>query len=191
MPPHLFRPFSIRDVVLRNRVVASPMWQYAATDGTPSATHTVHLGRLAEGGVGLTIVEGTTVDRRGRGTVGDLGIWRDDLVPAHGRLVEVIRAGGSVPGIQLIHAGRKGRRNPPWFPADHPDPDPTDWPVLAPSAIPIPLPGAPTPTPMSLRDIDETVRSWVRRPAAPGRRATRSSTSRRATATSSTPSCPR
>lgn len=156
---HLFSPFAVRGVRLRNRVVASPMWQYAGVDGAPTATHTVHLGRLAEGGVGLVLQEGTTVDRRGRGTVGDLGLWSDDLVPRHARLADVIRAGGAVPGIQLIHAGRKGRRTPPWD--DGPAPDSADWPVLGPSPIPIPLPGAVTPEPMTQRDIDETVHSWA------------------------------
>ncbi|GAY10985.1 NADH:flavin oxidoreductase/NADH oxidase [Pseudonocardia sp. N23] len=161
MTSHLFSPFEIRGVALRNRVVVSPMWQYLGVDGAPTVAHTVHLGRLAEGGPGLTIVEGTTVDRRGRGTVGDLGLWQDDLVPGHAGLVDIIRAGGSVPGIQLIHAGRKGRRNPPWAPEDQPVPDPADWPVLAPSAIPVPVPGAAAPEAMSLRDIEETAHSWA------------------------------
>lgn len=158
MTTHLFSPFEIRGVRMRNRVVASPMWQYAGVDGAPTTTHTVHLGRLAEGGVGLVVQEGTTVDRRGRGTVGDLGLWSDDLVPLHAQLVDIVRAGGAVPGIQLIHAGRKGRRTPPW--EDRPAPDASDWPVLGPSPIPIPLPGAATPEQMTPGDIDAAVYSW-------------------------------
>lgn len=75
--PGLFDPITVRGVRLRNRIVASPMWQYAGVDGAPTTTHVVHLGRLAEGGAGLVLQDGTTVDRRGRGTTGDLGLWDD------------------------------------------------------------------------------------------------------------------
>ncbi len=48
MTSHLFSPFEIRGVALRNRVVVSPMWQYlGGVDGAPTVAHTVHLGRLA------------------------------------------------------------------------------------------------------------------------------------------------
>ncbi|GHF83240.1 2,4-dienoyl-CoA reductase-like NADH-dependent reductase (Old Yellow Enzyme family) [Amycolatopsis bartoniae] len=159
MPATLFSPIEIRGVRLPNRVVVSPMWQYAGKDGKPTPTHTVHYGRLAEGGAGLVVVEGTTVDRRGRGTVGDLGIWDDSVVPLHARLVDVVRAGGAVPGIQLIHAGRKGRRNPPW---DARTPPPSaGWPVLAPSAIPLGPDGFATPVEMTPADIEDTVAAFA------------------------------
>lgn len=162
MSAHLFSPLDIRGVHLKNRVVASPMWQYAGVDGAPTDTHTVHLGRLAEGGVGLLLQEGTTVDRRGRGTVGDLGIWDDDLVPHYARLVHLVKSSGAVPGIQLIHAGRKGRKNPPWKSGLLSPPTGADWPVLAPSALPVALDGFSVPVEMTLQDIAETVDAWVK-----------------------------
>lgn len=161
MTAHLFTPLQIRGVHLKNRVVASPMWQYAGVDGRPTDTHIVQLGRLAEGGVGLVFQEGTTVDRRGRGTTGDLGIWDDSLVPDFARLTELVRRSGAVPGIQLIHAGRKGRRAAPWDGADSAPPATEDWPILAPSAVPMAVEGAATPLEMSLQDIAQAVRAWV------------------------------
>jgi 2,4-dienoyl-CoA reductase-like NADH-dependent reductase (Old Yellow Enzyme family) len=161
MPADLFSPLEIRGVRLKNRIVASPMWQYAGVDGVPTDIHALHLGRLAEGGAGLVFQEGTTVDRRGRGTRGDLGLWDDTLTPHYSRLTTLIRASGAVPGIQLIHAGRKGRKNPPWN-GDEPSPPATsDWPVLGPSALPMDTKGANVPTEMSLQDIRDTVQSWV------------------------------
>ncbi|MFJ7217424.1 NADH:flavin oxidoreductase/NADH oxidase [Amycolatopsis sp. NPDC098790] len=160
MPEALFSPIEIRGVRLKNRVVVSPMWQYSGVDGRPTRTHTVHYGRLAEGGAGLVLLEGTTVARSGRGTVGDLGIWDDSFVPFHTRLADVVTAGGAVPGIQLIHAGRKGRRNPPWEP-QVPTPSGDDWPVLGPSAVPIGLDGFSTPAEMSRADIEDTVEAFA------------------------------
>jgi 2,4-dienoyl-CoA reductase-like NADH-dependent reductase (Old Yellow Enzyme family) len=160
MSADLFSPLQIRGVRLKNRIVASPMWQYSGVDGVPTDAHTVYLGRLAEGGSGLVFQEGTTVDRNGRGTAGDLGIWDDDLVPHYARLAALVRSSGAVPGIQLIHAGRKGRRNPPWV-SNAPGPPADGWPVLGPSAIPVPLDGFSVPTEMSAEDIRAAVNSFV------------------------------
>ncbi|MFD2416451.1 NADH:flavin oxidoreductase/NADH oxidase [Amycolatopsis pigmentata] len=161
MAPDLFSPIEIRGVRLKNRIVASPMWQYSGVDGRPTHAHTVHYGRLAEGGAGLILQEGTTVDRKGRGTAGDLGIWDDSLVPHHARLADLVKSSGAVPGIQLIHAGRKGRRNAPWAPHDPNPPAGDDWQVLGPSAVPIALEGFTVPVEMSSRDIEDATRSFV------------------------------
>ena len=112
--PHLFDPLTLRGITLRNRIAVSPMCQYSATDGFPDDWHLVHLGSRAVGGAALVIAEASAVEARGRITPGDLGIWKDEHVPAHGRLVRFIASQGAVPGIQLAHAGRKASRVPPW-----------------------------------------------------------------------------
>jgi 2,4-dienoyl-CoA reductase-like NADH-dependent reductase (Old Yellow Enzyme family) len=157
----LFSPLTIRGVRLKNRVVASPMWQYSGVDGAPTDTHVVHLGRLAEGGAGLVFQEGTTVDRKARGTVGDLGLWDDSLVPAFARLVQVMKSCGAVPGIQLLHGGRKARRNAPWRSQEPLPPASDDWEVAGPSAVPIGLEGFQDPVAMSRTAVCEAINSWA------------------------------
>ena len=66
MTSHLFSPFSMRGLTLSNRVAASPMCQYSATDGTPGDWHLVHLGSRAIGGAGLLFTEMTNVSPEGR-----------------------------------------------------------------------------------------------------------------------------
>ena len=114
MAPMLFEPISIRDVTLKNRVVVAPMHQYSAVKGFATDWHLMNAGRYAAGGAGLVIMESTKVERRGCGTVGDLGIWDDAFIPGLKRCVEFIRQHNSVPGIQLGHSGRKARRFRPW-----------------------------------------------------------------------------
>ncbi len=112
--PLLFTPIKLRDVTLKNRVVIAPMHQYSAVKGFATDWHLMNAGRFAAGGAGLVIMESTKVERRGCGTVGDLGIWKDEFIPGLKRCVEFIRRNGAVPGIQLGHSGRKARRFRPW-----------------------------------------------------------------------------
>ena len=46
----MFTPFRLRNMVLKNRIVVSPMAMYSAEDGTPGDFHLVHLGARAQGG---------------------------------------------------------------------------------------------------------------------------------------------
>src|SRR4051812_49465117 len=48
-PVPMFTPFRLRDMVVENRVVVSPMDQYSAADGVPGEWHLVHLGSRAVG----------------------------------------------------------------------------------------------------------------------------------------------
>ena len=89
--PKLFTPLAIRSVTLKNRVVLAPMHQYASNQGFATDWHLMNAGRYAAGGAGLVIMESTKVERRGCGTVGDLGIWEDAHIPGLRRCVDFIR----------------------------------------------------------------------------------------------------
>ena len=73
----LHSPFTLRDVTFKNRICISPMSQYRAKDGYAEDWHMVHLGRYALGGAGLVYAEATAVEKDGRRTHGDLGLWDD------------------------------------------------------------------------------------------------------------------
>ncbi|RYZ12288.1 MAG: NADH:flavin oxidoreductase/NADH oxidase [Comamonadaceae bacterium] len=162
---HLFSALELRDVVLKNRVMAAPMWQYAGRHGQPQDWHLMNLGRLADGGAALVFQEGTTVERRGCGTPGDIGIWNDDHLAQYGRIVRLIESCGAVPAIQLMHAGRKARQKPPaqGRGALERTPDIEDWDEwepIAPSAI-APGEGMPVPREMSAGDIADVTDAFV------------------------------
>jgi 2,4-dienoyl-CoA reductase-like NADH-dependent reductase (Old Yellow Enzyme family) len=111
---HLFEPLELRDVRLRNRVMASPMCQYSAIAGVPQPWHLVHLGGLARGGAGLVMAEATAVVPEGRISPRDTGLWDDALAEAWAPIAAFVRAQGAVPGIQLAHAGDKASTWWPW-----------------------------------------------------------------------------
>ena len=127
--PMLFEPISIRDVTLKNRVVVAPMHQYSAVKGFATDWHLMNVGRYAAGGAGLVFMESTKVERRGCGTIGDLGLWDDAFIPGLKRCVDFIRQHNAVPGIQLGHSGRKARRFRPWEGGAplKPSPEIDDW----------------------------------------------------------------
>ena len=110
----LFTPMRIRDVVLRNRIVVSPMATYSALGGFVTDWHVQHIGKLAAGGAGLVFVEQSSVNRQGRITYGCLGIWEDSHIAGLKRLADLIRSLGAASAIQIAHSGRKGSSQRPW-----------------------------------------------------------------------------
>uniref|UniRef100_A0AAU2AEX6 NADH:flavin oxidoreductase/NADH oxidase n=1 Tax=Streptomyces sp. NBC_00093 TaxID=2975649 RepID=A0AAU2AEX6_9ACTN len=115
----LFEPFRLRGLTIPNRVWMPPMCQYSAAPegpgtGAPNDWHFAHYAARAAGGTGLVIVEATAVSPKGRITPYDLGIWNDTQVEAFRRINRFLVSQGTVPGIQLAHAGRKASTGLPW-----------------------------------------------------------------------------
>ncbi|MBI4563217.1 MAG: bifunctional salicylyl-CoA 5-hydroxylase/oxidoreductase [Planctomycetes bacterium] len=160
-PPPMFTPFRLRDLVLQNRVVVSPMCQYSADDGTPGDWHLVHLGSRAMGGAGLIFTEMTDVSREGRISPGCTGMYKPEHVAAWKRIVDFVhRHSPAKIGMQLAHAGRKASTRLAWQGMDEPLPD-GNWPIL--SASPIPwFPHSQVPREMTRRDMDEVRDQFAR-----------------------------
>ena len=119
MPDALFTPLAQRSLTLPNRIVVSPMCEYSSVDGHANDWHLVHLGSRAIGGAGTVLTEAAAVSPEGRITPGDLGIYSDDHIPFLHRITDFLKAQGSVPGIQLAHAGRKASMTVPWVTPSH------------------------------------------------------------------------
>ncbi|MEZ5414357.1 MAG: NADH:flavin oxidoreductase/NADH oxidase [Opitutaceae bacterium] len=133
---HLFAPFTLKSVTLRNRIGVSPMCQYSSKDGLADDWHLVHLGSRAVGGAGLVIAEATAVSPEGRISPGDAGIWSESHVEPLARINRFIKSQGAVAGVQIAHAGRKASAALPWAGEGHLADSAAGWPTLAPSAVP-------------------------------------------------------
>jgi 2,4-dienoyl-CoA reductase-like NADH-dependent reductase (Old Yellow Enzyme family) len=138
----LFDKLKLRDVEAKNRIVVSPMCQYSARDGEVTDWHLVHLGKFAQGGAGIVFVEATAVEKRGRITHGDTGIWDDTHIAGLKRIASFIKDQKAIPAIQLAHAGRKASMARPWFgngPLTQGDADRGEsaWSIVAPTETPI------------------------------------------------------
>ncbi len=142
MTAKLFEEIVLRDVRAKNRIVVSPMCQYSAIDGQVTDWHLVHLGKFAQGGAGIVFLEATAVEKRGRITHGDVGIWDDGHIPGLKRITSFLKEQKTIPAIQLAHAGRKASMARPWYgnaALTQADLDRGDkpWSTLAPTETPL------------------------------------------------------
>ncbi|WP_417672261.1 NADH:flavin oxidoreductase/NADH oxidase [Roseibium sp.] len=165
MTSQLFSPLTLRGVTLPNRIAISPMCQYSAGEGFANDWHLVHLGKYAQGGAGMIFTEAVAVNRIGRITHGCLGIWSDEQAAHLARITAFLRAHGSVPAIQLGHAGRKASMQRPWegnavLTDEQVRKGESLWRIVAPSALPL-AEGWPVPAEMTHAEIAETVADFA------------------------------
>lgn len=156
---HLFSPFTIKNTIFKNRIVVSPMCQYSSIDGFANDWHLVHLGTRAVGGAGLVFTEAAAVSPEGRITPDDLGIWKDEHIEFLKRITNFIEEQGSVPGIQLAHAGRKASHSSAWKGAKALVDSPDAWQTHAPSNIPYAVTD-PLPKEMTIAEIQQCVNDF-------------------------------
>lgn len=163
----LFSPLQLRSLALPNRILVSPMCQYSSDNGMPNEWHFVHLGSRAVGGAGLVSVEASGVTPEGRITPWDAGIWSGEHARAWKPVADFIRAQGSVPAIQIAHAGRKASCNKPWLggkplapSADSGRTAEGGWQTLGPSEIA--FGHYPPPRAMTVGEIEKTIEDFRR-----------------------------
>ena len=161
VPPPMFIPLRLRELVLANRVVVSPMCQYSADDGTPNDWHLVNLGSRAVGGAGLVIAEMTDVSREGRISPGCTGMYKPEHVTAWKRVVDFVHAHSPARiALQLAHAGRKGSTRRLWEGIDEPLAE-GNWPLISASAIPY-FPHSQIPKAMDRADMERVQADFVK-----------------------------
>lgn len=157
----LFKPISLGQLTLPNRIIIAPMCQYSATNGKASEWHLLHLGHLALSGAGLLIVEATAVSPEGRITPHDLGLWDDETERALAPVIQAVKKHATLPiGIQLGHAGRKAACAVPWQGGAQLSAADGGWQTLSASALPFALQDE-APQAMSLAQIEQLKAQFV------------------------------
>ena len=156
----LFSPFTLRELTFKNRVFVSPMCQYSCIDGIPNEWHLVHLGSRAVGGAAMVMTEAASVTPEGRISPEDAGIWSDAHTAAWKPIAAFIKAQGSVPSIQLAHAGRKASTYAPWRGQGAVASGAGGWPVVGPADLPFSS-SYPVPKQMTIAEIGATVEAFA------------------------------
>ena len=97
---------------MKNRFMLAPMTnRQSHKDGRLSDDEFHWLTMRAKGNFGLTMTCAAHVQQNGKGFVGQLGIYSDDLLDGHRRLASAIQAHGSLAVLQLHHAGMRSPQN--------------------------------------------------------------------------------
>jgi 2,4-dienoyl-CoA reductase-like NADH-dependent reductase (Old Yellow Enzyme family) len=113
----LFEAFDFGRRQLRNRVAMAPMTRQHSPGGVPGADVAAYYRRRAEGGVGLIITEGTTVNHPGANGYANVPAFHGERALAGWQSVaEAVHAAGGAIIPQLWHVGRVRR------PGAEPDP---------------------------------------------------------------------
>ena len=161
-PVPMFTPFRLRDMVVENRVVVSPMDQYSAVDGVPGDWHFVHLGSRAVGGAGLVYVEMTCPSPEARISPGDTGLWNETQRDAFKRIVQFCKTHSKAKMcMQLGHSDRKGSTQLGWQRMDYPL-DSGNWPLVSASPIPYYEGVSQVPLELDRKGMEKIIRDFER-----------------------------
>jgi len=129
--PPMFTPYKVRGLVLKNRIIVSPMAQYSAVAGCVGDFHLAHLGARAMGGAAMVMAEMTCVAADARITPHCPGMYAPAHTMAWKRIVDFIHDNSDARiGLQLGHAGAKGSTRAMWDGIDQPL-DKGNWPLVS------------------------------------------------------------
>jgi 2,4-dienoyl-CoA reductase-like NADH-dependent reductase (Old Yellow Enzyme family) len=146
----LFRPFSIKTLELKNRVVMSPMTRAMAPGGVPGEANAAYYRRRAEAQVGLILSEGTVIERPASRSHPDVpSFYGDDALAGWKTVIDAVHTAGGRMGPQLWHTGATKY---------------LDWEPQAPVESPSGLlaPGSPRGEAMTQEAIDDTIAAHAR-----------------------------
>src|SRR5512139_1711102 len=102
----LFEVTNIHGMILANRFMRSATWEGMATkDGEATPQLTATMEKLVEGGVGLIISSFSYVRTDGQVSPRQLGIYKDELIPALMRMTESVHRQGGKIVMQIVHGG--------------------------------------------------------------------------------------
>lgn len=147
----LLRPFTTPKLTLKNRLVMAPMTRQFSPDGVPGPNVAEYYRRRAEGGVGLIITEGTTVNHKAASFDAAIPNFHSkEALAGWAEVVKAVHAEGGKIAPQLWHVGcaRKPGTGP--FP---------DYPSATPSGYA--LPGKKTGEPLSIKEIADIVQAFA------------------------------
>ena len=114
----LLTPFTIKNLALRNRIVSTSHEPSYSEDGLPKDRYRAYHVAKAKGGVGLTMIGGSSiVSRESAPAFGNLQLWKDETVHWLRLLTDEVHDNGAAVMIQLTHLGhRSSSYSGDWLP---------------------------------------------------------------------------
>lgn len=146
----LFRPFHLKTLKIRNRIVMAPMTRAMAPGGIPGKSHADYYTRRALGDVGLIISEGTVINRPASRNLPGIPFFHGQAaLDGWRKVIKAVHAVGGKMGPQIWHTG--STRSGKWEPEAE---------VESPSGLY--APGKPRGKAMTEEDIADTVAAFAK-----------------------------
>ena len=147
----LFRPFRLKSLDLKNRVVMAPMTRSHSPGGVPTPEVAAYYARRAAAQVGLILSEGTVVERPASANDPKVPhFWGEDALAGWKRVIDEVHAAGGLMAPQLWHVGAV-RRPDSGF-----EPGPPD----SPSGLA--APDRPLGTPLKEEEVADVIAAFAR-----------------------------
>ncbi|MBE3640277.1 NADH:flavin oxidoreductase [Mangrovicoccus algicola] len=144
----LFRPFHLKGLELKNRIVMAPMTRGMAPGGVPTAENAAYYARRAAGEVGLILSEGTVIDRPASRNLPGIPFFHGPALDGWKGVIDAVHAAGGRMGPQIWHTG--STRSGDWAPEAE---------VESPSGLV--GPGDPRGRAMTEEDIADTIAAFA------------------------------
>jgi 2,4-dienoyl-CoA reductase-like NADH-dependent reductase (Old Yellow Enzyme family)/thioredoxin reductase len=104
----LFTPFTLKNLILENRIVMPGLASFLIEEDGSITDHTVeHYRRRAAGGPAMVIMEACSVAPEGIVSPHQARIYDDRFVEGLARIASSMKAEGAVPAVQIHHGGRQ------------------------------------------------------------------------------------
>ena len=120
----LLEPFTIGDLTLKNRIFSSSHAPGYNTDGTPNERYVAYHEEKARGGIGLTMIGGSSnVSPDSASLWGQMYFGTDAIIDPLAAMTDRIHAHGAAVMCQITHMGRRNVSNDgDWLPTIAPSP---------------------------------------------------------------------
>ena len=147
----LFRPFRIKSLTLKNRIVMAPMTRSFALGGQPAVAHADYYRRRAEGDVGLILSEGAVIERPNARNDPGVPFFYGSALAGWKQVIDAVHEAGGAMGPQVWHSASVKSLTAQYEP---------EGPIESPSGLE--KPGEARGIAMGEEDIADSVAAWAR-----------------------------
>jgi 2,4-dienoyl-CoA reductase-like NADH-dependent reductase (Old Yellow Enzyme family) len=113
----LFRPFSLKSLNIKNRIVMAPMTRSFSPNGVPTPEVAAYYRKRAAGEVGLILSEGTVIDRPSASNDRDIPhFYGEEALAGWKNVIDQVHLGSAQMGPQIWHMGIMDNHGSGWLP---------------------------------------------------------------------------
>ncbi|MFY8154973.1 MAG: N-methylproline demethylase, partial [Hyphomicrobiales bacterium] len=120
----LLQPFRLKHLTIRNRLLSTAHEPAYTEDGMPKERYRAYHVEKAKGGIGMTMIGGSSVVATDSPQAfGNIQLYKDEVVGWLKRLADEVRSHGAAVMIQITHLGRRTSwSKEDWLPVVAPSP---------------------------------------------------------------------